>query len=454
MKYLMGLDIGTTNIKGVLTSIDGKKLYEDKAPFYYEETSDGKVEIEAEAYIEICAGVIKKLADKLSREDTILGLSTASASGNLLLLDKNDEPITPIFNWRDTRTQNEAQFVLNKLGDDEIYETVGWRFDGKTFPIAHFCWLKKHESEKVKNAGKICMSTEYLFYKLTGKWGISTSTGTPFYFIDQKRGEYNKELLELLDVDEALLPPIMDEGTILGQVTSSGEEAFGIKEGTNVILGTFDHPSAARATGVFEEGEMLLSCGTSWVGFCPIKDRQTGIDNNLIVDPFLSKKGNWGAMFSLTAVSVRIEKFIRKHICDTKDIYAEFERLARKSSLGAGGIAIDLYKDYDVEELRKYPKKNLARAIMESVVRLLDEKLDLIRQNGINPSFAIMTGGPTQNRLWIDVIEEMLHIKIEIKHGSYAGAIGAAMLAGIGSGIYKDEREAYKIIECKIQQGG
>ena len=442
MDFLLGLDIGTTNIKGVLVSPDGTEIYDSKAGFTYNTTDDGKVEIDADTYIEVCASVIRELSQKLPAGGKICGISAASASGNLLLLDENNEPLTPIFNWQDKRVTTESTECLTGIDFDGLYEIVGWPFGGKGMPLALFCWVKKHQPEIIEKCKKIVMSTEYLFYKLTGKWGIGTSAGTPFFFIDQQKGEYNKELLKVLKLDEQMFPPIMETGEKLGEVTKSGEEIFGVKNGTAVVLGTFDHPSAARAVGVLNEGELLLSCGTSWVGFCPVNEREKGTENRLLIDPFLSPDGCWGTMFSLASVSVKLEKFIRKHITNSGNVFEELGKLAKKSISGANGLVLDPYNEYELEELQKYPKEDLARAVMEGVVRRLDERLKKLEPSGIKPNTAVMTGGPTQDPLWIEIIEEITGLSVSVKHGAFAGAIGAAMLAGISCGIYKDEKDA------------
>ena len=101
--------------------------------------------------------------------------------------------------------------------------------------------------------------------------------------INQKNGRYITEILDKIGMDESKLPPVMPCGSILGGSIKDGESLCGLKENTPVVLGSFDHPSAARGVGVLNEGEMLLSCGTSWVAFIPVRDR-TKIEKNSFTD--------------------------------------------------------------------------------------------------------------------------------------------------------------------------
>ena len=225
MRYLIGLDIGTSSIKGVLMSIDGKIKKEAHASFTYK-TAGTVVEIPAESFVASCVSAIKTLADAAS-DGEICGICSASASGNLILLDKDGNPSTPIINWQDKRVDGEPREVLGDMDLDAFYKRIGWPFGGKAFPLAQACYIKKHNPELLKNCGMLTMSTEYLYYVMTGKWGISGSAGTPFYFIDQVSGKYIPELLEALGLTEENFPPIMPCGSVLGATT----EEFASKTG-------------------------------------------------------------------------------------------------------------------------------------------------------------------------------------------------------------------------------
>jgi len=155
-----------------------------------------------------------------------------------------------------------------------------------------------------------------------------------------------------------------------------------------VYLGTFDHPSAARAAGILEEGQLLLSCGTSWVCFYPLKERKQAVEAGMIVDPFLSPTGGcWAGMKSLSSISARIEGYIRKYIAYEGNIFDVFAQEAAKSEAGAGGLVLDLYSDAPVTG---YPKHHIARAVMEAVIRLLQAQMDGLRKHGIRVDEAVL----------------------------------------------------------------
>lgn len=444
MSYLIGMDMGTSSVKAILMTEDGKVQKVSRGAFDYTKLENGGVEISAEDYAKVCIDVIKELADSVCGD--VKAICASSASGNLLVLDKENKPLTGIINWQDKRVGEEAREIFGYLDTNSFYRQIGWPFGFKDFPLAQMAYIKKNEPEKIKKAGKICMSTEYLYFLLTGKWGISTSAGTPFFFIDQEKKEYIPHLLETLGVSGDMFPPIMDAAKTLGTISAEMTEATGLNEGTPVVLGTFDHPSAARGVGVFKEGQVLLSCGTSWVALFPIEKREKVADAGLLIDPFLSSKGGcWAGMTSVPSISERIWLYVSNFIDDGKEAFSKLSALARESEKGAGGLVIDLRQEPDEDMISKYPQKHIARAIMEGTVNLLKENLDSLKEKGIGATEGIMVGGPSEDPYWIELIEDMCNIKLKVIHGQYAGAVGAATMAGIGCGLYESEEKAFEL---------
>lgn len=447
--YLIGLDIGTSAIKGVLLSADGTgDAVTGRSPFVYTRGEDQSVEISAEDYLESCLTLIRELTSKVPDDGVVVGVAAASASGNTLLLDENGKPTTPIINWQDHRVTTEAKEIFGENFDRKSYYlSTGWSFGFKSFPLAHLSWLYKHEPEKLKNADSVCMSTEYLYKELTGEYGISTSAGTPFFLIDQRTGKYNTQILDLFGIPETKVPPVFKVGQVVGKVNAHGAEISGLPVGTPVCAGTFDHPSAARGVGVLKEGQMLLSCGTSWVGFYPINDRNVVAENKMLIDPFLSDyNGPWGGMISLEAVSLKLDDYIQKFIATGSGRFKTFESYSKQSEPGAGGLTIKMNEEDDETLIASYPKHHIARAMMECICTMLKAEFDVLQAGGVHADTAVMVGGPTECPFWTEIIEQFTGMKVEIRHGAFAGARGAAMVAGIGAGLWKNEAEAFKII--------
>ncbi|RYI30400.1 hypothetical protein EVU96_08275 [Bacillus infantis] len=438
---LVGLDIGTSSVKGILMTEKGEILSRQKKRIYYEYPREGWVQFDGEQLYKSIVEVISSLVSDLPERSYIAGLSMAAASGNTMLINDRNEPLIPAISWLDARVGNEIELVFGKLEEIEVHEKTGWPFI-PMFPLAHISWLKYHKPELLETAAKVCMSSDYINFRLTGSWGIDSSTATTFYLQDQKTAEWHLPFLQKLKIPADKLPPIFSPGTILGTITSDASAETGLDAGTPVVLGAFDHPSAARGTGIMEEGTLLLSCGTSWVGFFPIKDRAKAIGLNLLADPFLQPEGAWGAMFSLPAIAAKVDRYIHRYISKSPDHYLEFSEFSNTSSPGAGGLIINPLYDEDLDILDGYASADIARAVMEGTVFLLKEKLDTLEDDGLHFSSIVMVGGPSETHPWPQIVSDVLGKEIDIINGSSAGAAGAAILAGVGVGIYEDERDA------------
>jgi sugar (pentulose or hexulose) kinase len=409
----------------------GEIIETAKEIFKYVYLDNGGVELVPEDYLEVCFRALRTLSAK-ARDGKIQAICASSASGNTVFLDKNNVPMMNIISWQDKRVTNEAREVLADLDTEKFYRLIGWPYGFRAFPLSALCYMKIHNPKMIEDCGMVAMSTEYLYYKLTGKWGISPSAGTTYCLFEQETGKYIPWLLERLGITEQMLPPVMPCGTVVGLVQEGLEEITGIPSGTPVVLGTFDHPSAARGVEVLEEGQMLLSCGTSWVALLPIINREKGFMAKGLVDPFLSPEGPYAVMSSIPSVSGRLKLYVNRYISDSKQAFSELSKLARLSVPGANGLTLQLMEEPNDSYINQYEKKDIARAIMEGTISLLKERLSKLSEVGIVAKEAVMVGGPSEDPYWSELIEQMCNIKVHTKHGSMAGAVGAAKIARKG----------------------
>lgn len=432
MRYSIGLDIGTSAVKGILADENEKIIQSAESTFVYSSPKEKEVIISAEDYLESCYNVLRTLSAAVPRDGKLVAVCEASASGNLLLLDEECRPITPIYSWQDKRTTTETEQVLGAELVKKVYEIVGFG-SIKGMCLAMLCWLKVHEPELLKKAANITMSTEYLNYSLCGEWGISPSAGTPFHLIEQETGKYYKPFLEKLGIDESKLPPVLPIGTAIGTVSEQASKKTGVPVGTKVVLGTFDHISAAIGANVTKVGEMLLSCGTSWVLFHPIKKRETAINAGLLSDPFLSAfGGNWCSMKSLPSIALNINEYVRRYIADSDDRFAKLDKYYLASDKSSNGLEIDPFVHPDnADDLSIYDKKHIACAIMHGVAAKVAESMEALAKAGVSAESIVMVGGPSRSKVWQQVIAEITGKTVKPASGAFTGALGAAKI-GLG----------------------
>jgi sugar (pentulose or hexulose) kinase len=437
---LIGLDLGTSAIKGVVTDDHGRVLAETGADTRLLHPKDGWVEVDPEQFYQNVCQVVRELAAAAPGE--VVALAMAAASGNTLLTDADGLPLMNIINWMDRRAEMSPPAALAGLTQEEVWQITGWPCV-QSFPLAHLAWLQENHPQVYERAGHYGMDTDWLMQRLTGKWRMDHSTATTFHLQEQRAGAYFVPFLQRLNIPLEKLSVLVQSGTVVGPLTAPARRDTGLSERTLVVTGCFDHPAAARAVGVLAPGQLMLSCGTSWVGFTPQTERQRVVDAQLLCDPFLSaRQGPWGGMFSVPYIGRTIDWYVDHVIAPGEsDRMRIFNDAAAQAAPGAGGLSIDLREP---PQAIQADRCNVSRAVMEGAARLLNDKILKLKEQGFRYDRAVMVGGPAKSPIWPRIVAEITGMAVTVG-GRSAGAQGAAILAGIGAGLYRDERDARSV---------
>jgi len=431
-QFFIGLDIGTSALKGVLTDACGVVLAEAGAETRLLYPQEGWVEFDPEEHYRNVCQILRKLADAAPGEVTALAM--AAASGNTLLTGPCGTPLGSVISWMDQRSAQRPATILKEFDEAEVRQVTGWPCV-TSFPLAHLSWLSENEPDSFRTATHIGMDTDWLLYRLTGEWVMDHSTATTFHLQEQISGSYHMPYLKRLGIEPEKLSSLIRSGMTVGPLTRQAVADTGLSERTVVVTGCFDHPAAARATGVLEPGQLMLSCGTSWVGFVPVKERQKILDAGLLCDPFLSdKEGVWGGMFSVPQIGRKIDWYVENMIAPGEKVCERmraFDSLAAQAEPGAGGLKIDLREPPQQVDASR---ANLSRAVMEGAARLLNEKILELAGRGFRYRSAVMVGGPSRSPVWPGIVAEITGLDVSAGDRS-AGARGAAMLAAEGVGV-------------------
>jgi len=381
----IGLDLGTGAVKGVLW--DGDRILAEDFFDVAFLRDGGRVEVDPLPYRDEVFALLRRLADRADGE--IGAISMCAASGNTLAVDAEGAPLCRIVSWLDSRTVDPP--------DDEVHEIVGWPWVGG-FSQAHLCLLRRERPELFRPETFFCMNNDWIQFQLCGVRFLDYSSATPFYLQDQRTFRYCKKYLERVGVSEAQLSPLVSTGRVMGTLRES-VAAGNLTTSTRLVSGSFDHPAAARACQITRPGDLLISCGTSWVGFFPVMERR--IRPGTLFDPYLSPEGGpWGELVSLTGIGRELEAYIVNRYSTGPDRYQKFNEDA-----ATGG-----------------PAANVMRETVRKFKDLLPEK----QAEGK----AILVGGPASSPSWRRIINrELKRDTAPSPFGKYAGAVGAAMIA-------------------------
>ncbi len=427
---LIGLDLGTSFIKGVLMDADGQILSTADRMVQYNRPHPQWFETDAEQQYQVVVALIRELA--AAAPAPVKALAMAAASGNTLLADGQGRPLCPVINWMDKRCRGNPPAALDGLTPDAVQEVTGWPCVD-TFPLAHLAWLQEHEPVRYRAAARVCMNTDWLLFRLTGQWVMDHSTAATFHLQHQEGHCWHRPYLDRLHIRESQLSSLTGSGVVAGPLRAEAAQACGLTTDTLVVTGCFDHPAGARASGILQPGLLMLSCGTSWVGLTPFDDRQTVLQAGMLCDPFLSEHGGpWAGIFSVPAISPVIDWYIDNLIAPGEtDRLRIFNELAAQAPAGAGGLEIDLLAPPKPVQA---DRALISRAVMEGAARAWNRHLLRLKQEGFAFSRAVLIGGPSKSPVWPGIIAGITGLDLSVG-SAHAGAKGAALLAAAAVGI-------------------
>ena len=383
MRNYIGLDLGTGTIKGVLWNPQRGIIARDRRRVQLLRPAEKMVEIDAAGYFADLRDLLRTLAaaDSLPVE----AVAFAAASGNTMLCDDKANSLTPVISWLDRRIDWRPPEAW------QVMEVTGWP-PMAAFPPAHLEYFKRTVPELLKTA-HFAMNNDWVAWKLCGRHAIDYSSAVPSELANRHTRQWEKRYLEYYGLTVERMPELLCPGETIGTLLPEYRSG-NLTAGTRIVAGSFDHPAAARACGILHPGDMLLSCGTSWVALLPVAP-ESEFKPGELYDPFQSHCGGCAAkMFSVEGIGVEIDAFVTGHYGTTPDAYDRFN-----------------------DDPAARP---LMRSVVRKLQRLLGDRL---------PARIVMTGGPSEGRAWREILTETMPMIEFSEMQSYAGAAGAAMLA-------------------------
>jgi sugar (pentulose or hexulose) kinase len=447
-EYLIGLDVGTSSIKGVLISSAGEIVCQEKQSTELSYPKPHYIEFSIEEHYRKVCFLIGKLTEKIPSGNPVAAIAISGAGGSTILLDGAGKPLLNPICWMDGRASKESVKLLAEMDSSEIHRVTGWPFL-KSFPFANLAWIREKIPEIYRGKARFCMDTDYMNHALSNIWAIDYSSATPTCMLDQRALKWNKTALELLELTEKSFSKLIPSATVIGEICRSAQNGTRLSRNTKLVSGAFDHPAAAIGTGVFGPDSLLISTGTSWVGFHPVFDRETGISEEMLMDTFMSlKEGCWGSIFSIPKIGAEIDFCVNRLFSGEKsmqDKYALFNRKSGEAPVGSGGLFVDLRSRASYEGLMG--EEFFCRAVMESAAYLLRNKIGKLTDGGPGLNRIVMSGGPSQSPVWTQIVADVTGIPLILAGGQCAGALGAAVMAGVGAGTFKDENEGFQTLK-------
>ena len=465
MNLLMGLDVGTTAAKALLFDLKGNLT--NSATYNYDLITPHENWVEQDPK-ELWDGVVetsKKVLKELNPDDKVRALSISSQAGTTIPVNAEMRPLYNAISWMDYRAEKQAEKVRRKVGAEEVYKITGWElYNG--LPLQHIAWLRDSEPEVFKAARYFLFVNDFIVHRLTGKLCMNPSDAGITQLYNIAEGCWDERMAEIASISIEQLSPIRPSGTVIGTLRKEASEDTGLPQSTLVVNGAHDQYCAALATGVLHPGVVMLSCGTAWVTLGVLEKLKLDPKSRLSISSHVIPN-LWGALRSMGAVGASMEWFIDNVWKSSKsvkrgDLYDEINKGAIQSEVGSNGL---IFLSLTGGHLRRrrgtffglslsHSKEDLARAVMEGIAFELSFVLDEIREAGVKTDQLKMVGGAAESPIWPQIVADVTNIPVILPEVKQAAGCGAAILAGVGSGVYssmKDGFEAFRSDETDIK---
>lgn len=474
MSYILGLDIGTSGTKTVLFTEDGIAVSSATYEYPLYTPQNGCAEQEPlDWWNAVVSGIKQVIGESGIVPSEIKGIGLSGQMHGLVMLDGENKVIRRSIIWCDQRTSKEVGEITDKVGAKRLVEiTANPAITG--FTAAKIMWVKNNEPENYEKCRHILLPKDYIRFMLTGEYATEVSDASGMQLLDIPNRCWSDEILDKLDIDKALLAKVYESPEITGKITVQAAELTGLAEGTPVVGGAGDNAAAAVGTGVVEDGKAFTTIGSSGVVFAHTSD--ISIDKKGRVHTFCCAVPNCWHVMGVTQSAGLSLKWFRDNLCWSEmetaynmgvDPYYITDKEAEQVPIGANRL---LYLPYLNGERTPHldpscrgafiglstmhTKKDMIRAVMEGVSYSLRDCVEVMREMNVNVSDMMACGGGGSSPLWRQMLADLYGCPVKTAQNKEGPALGAALLAAVGTGIYSSIPEACKevIISDKVQQ--
>jgi xylulokinase len=417
---LIGLDVGTTGVKAIAISPDGRLLDTASEEYPLSSPQPGWSEQDPDDWWRAAQACLARLPDGE------VGLS--GQMHGLVVLDADDRVLRPAILWNDQRTRAECAEIEDRVGLERLIELTGNRaLTGFTAP--KLLWLRHHEPDTYARIRRVLLPKDYVRLRLTGEHAIDAADASGTLLFDVAHRRWSDEVCGALEVPPAWLPPVHE---------------------STEVAGAGDQAAAALGVGIVEPGAVSIVLGTSGVVFATLPAYAP--DPRARVHVFChAVPGTWHAMGVMLSAAGSLAWLRQVVGADYRLLDAEAERW----SPGVEGLLFAPYlagertphSDPDARGAFtglsvRHDRGALARATLEGVAYGLRDSLELLRELGVRPEVGRASGGGAASELWLRIVSSVLDLPLERTESEEGSAFGAALLAGIRAGVFRDAAEA------------
>ena len=458
MRYLIGVDLGTSATKTVLFDEELHVKASSSKAYPLSQPENGWAEQQPEDWYEATAETIRSVLEQSGIDPhDVAGIGLSGQMHGLVMLDEENEVLRPAIIWCDQRTGKECREITERVGREKLIAiTANPALTG--FTASKILWVRNHEPEIYAKCRHILLPKDYVRFKMTGAYATEVSDASGMQLLDVPHRCWSKELLRILDIDEAMLAKVYESPDIAGRVHEAFARKSGLCAGTPVVGGAGDNAAAAVGTGIVEDGKAFTTIGTSGVVFAHTSTPR--IDPEGRVHTFCcAVPGCWHVMGVTQAAGLSL-KWAKDQIADRYRAEAEqqgcdvYDLINKDVADVPRGSRRLLYLPYLMGERTPHldpdcrgvffglsaihTQADLLRAVMEGVSCSLTDCLQVLCEMQVGIDEMMACGGGAKSPIWRQMLADMFGCNVSTITSEEGPALGVAILAGVGTGIFQD----------------
>lgn len=449
-KLLLGIDIGTSACKVAVFEKSGKVIAQTNKPYKLYYPNPGWVEQNPDEWWNAIVDGIKEILKTVSADD-IAGIGIDGQSWSAIPVDKAGNCLhnTPI--WMDTRARDICERVVSEVGFDEIFEVAGNGFE-PAYTTPKMLWFKENKPEIYNNTYKFLQSNSYIGMKLTGNMTQDLSQGYGIHFFDMKKCQYDEKLAGKLGLTVDKVPELVECHSVIGEVTEEAAKITGLAVGTKVVAGGLDAACGTLGAGVYKKGQTQEQGGQA--GGMSICLDEAVAHPKLILSPHVVP-GHW-LLQGGTVGGGGVLRWFKSEL-GKNESFDELTALAENIAPGSDGVTFLPYMAGERSPIWNADAKgvfyglgfdktkgHMVRAALEGVAYSLEHNLRTAAQTGVEVGELLAMGGSANSILWTQIKADVTGKVIKVPASDTATTLGAAILAGVGIGMYESFESAVK----------
>jgi len=462
MEYILSIDLGTTAIKLAMIDEEGKFLATSTQEYALLTPNTLSVELPVETYWQAFrAGIVEVLAVSRVKTSKIRALGISAQGETLILVDKEGKPLRNAIVWMDNRAQEEAEILSKEFNKEQSYKITGQVSIVPTWPASKVLWIRKHEPEIFTRTAKILLIEDYFIYRMTGKYVAEGSLLCSTVYWDIIKKYWWKDMLLYLKIDESRLPEIREPGEPVGPILPGIAKELGVSPEMIVCTGALDQAAGTIGVGnikpgVFSEntGAALAICATvnhpfvDPAGMMPC--HYHGIPDSYMAHTFTT-----GGMVLKWYRDMFCQQELQVGALSGINTYEILSCEASSVDPGADGLIMlpHLQGAMAPEDNPKakgvfygitlrHTKAHFARAILEAIACIVKRNIEVVEKLNIKVSEIRCLGGGSKSPIWNQIKADLTGRPIVTMVSEEAACLGAAIIAGVGIGLFKSVEEA------------